>query len=550
MSRPTDRLDGRLGRRGFLGLTGAAGLALGATQLAGCGRPPSPQDLGPPVSPPTYRPRSGLPEPDIAGTADGLIPSSYFRYPGDPVRTVTATPGDGRPVTILTETFSSIPPAVDRNSVWSNLNAQLGSPLQIQIVPQSDFGVKYATTVAGDALPDMFFASPTPDFPRTPELMAAKALDLSDHLAGDAILAYPNLANIPTDCWDVGRFDGRIYGLPSPRGAVSSGIVYRREDLLRAKGITEQPQSFADFRALCAEVTDPRSSTWALTSPALQFIRNMLDIPNFWRWDGSAMQSWWTDPGQEQALDAARGLFADGFVNPDAFTASASPKTWFGTGKAYFTADAFTAWPSYYASYGDTEGFAVDGYRIPAFDGGGKGSLWLSFPSFGFSAISKAAGDRVEALLRIADYLAAPFGSAEYLAAKYGVEGPDFALQDGNIVPTKSGTAAAQLGLKYLVDAPQVNFIPGDADAARACDRLLRELVPDATANDAVYLYSRTAADRFAQSQTRFTALENDILQGRKPVSAWRTEADAWWRRYGRQMSEELGQAYVEAGRG
>ena len=53
--------------------------------------------------------------------------------------------------------------------------------------------------------------------------MAAKAVDLSDHLAGDAILDYPNLANIPTDCWDVGRFNGRIYGLPSPRGAVSRG---------------------------------------------------------------------------------------------------------------------------------------------------------------------------------------------------------------------------------------------------------------------------------------------------------------------------------------
>ena len=180
--------------------------------------------------------------------------------------------------------------------------------------------------------------------------MAAKALDLSDHLAGDAILDYPNLANIPTACWDVGRFNGRIYGLPSPRGAVSSGILYRRDDLLKAKGITGEPQSFADFQALCAEVNDPRSGTWALTSPALQYLRNMLDVPNFWRYDGSTMQSWWTDPGQEQALEAARSLVADGLMNPDAFTASASPKTWFGTGKAYFTADAFTAWPSYYAS--------------------------------------------------------------------------------------------------------------------------------------------------------------------------------------------------------
>ena len=543
-------MSAHLDRRRFLSLAGAAGVSVGLSSLAGCGHPPTAQDLGPRAADPAYRPLPGLPEPDIAGTADGVIPSSYFNYPSDPIRSVSGVPGDGRPITVLTETYSAIPPSVDRNSVWSNLNTRLGSPLQIQLVPQADFGVKYATTVAGDALPDLFFASPTPDFPRTPELMAARALDLSDHLAGDAILDYPNLANIPTACWDVGRFNGRLYGLPSPRGAVSSGILYRRDDLLKAKGITGEPQSFADFRALCAEVNDPRNGTWALTSPALQYLRNMLDVPNFWRYDGSTMQSWWTDPGQEQALEAARSLVAGGLTNPDAFTASASPKTWFGTGKAYFTADAFTAWPSYYASYGADEGFAIDGCAIPAFAGGGQGSMWLSFPSFGFSAISRHAADRVTTLLKVADYLAAPFGSAEYLTSKYGVEGPDYAVKDGNIVATKSGSAGSQLGLKYLVDAPQVNFIPGNADAARTCDRLLRKLVPGAQANDAVYLYSRTAADRFAQSQTRFTALENDIVQGRKPVGAWRVEADAWWQRYGRQMSEELAQAYVDAGRG
>jgi putative aldouronate transport system substrate-binding protein len=537
-------------RRRFLGVTGAAGLTLGLGQLAGCGHPPSAQDLGPPAAQPTYRPLPGLPKPDIAGTADGVIPSSYFRYPSNPVRSVSGVPGDGRPVTVLTETYSAIPPSVDRNSVWSHLNTALGSPLQIQLVPQADFGVKYATTVAGDALPDVFFASPSPDFPRTPELMAAKALDLSDHLAGDAILDYPNLANIPTACWDVGRFNGRIYGLPSPRGAVSSGILYRRDDLLAAKGVRGEFGSFAELSALCAELNDPRGGRWAFTTPPLQYVRNMLDIPNFWRYDGTTMQSWWTAPASEQALEATRSLVAAGFTNPDAFTASASPKTWFGTGKAYFTADAFSAWPSYYASAGDVEGFVIDACTIPAFAGGGQGSMWLSFPSFGFAAVSAAAADRVTTILKIADYLAAPFGTAEYLTSKYGVEGPDYALKDGTIVPTKSGSAGSQLGLKYLVDAPPVNFIPGNADAARTCDRLLRELVPKAQANDAVYLYSRTAADRFAQSQTRFTALENDILQGRKPVSAWGAEADAWWKRYGQQMSEELAQAYVDAGRG
>ncbi len=533
-------------RRGFLELAGGLGTMAGLGGLSGCGTPPSPVDLGPPAPAPTYAALPGLPKPDIKGSADGTIPSTYFRYPDQPLVSVPSRPGDGRPVSVLTQTFSPIPPAVGQNSVWSHLNAELGSDLQIQLVPQLDYKTKFATQVAGDSLPDLFFTSP--DFPRLPELMAARAADLSDHLAGDAILDYPNLANIPSACWDVGRFDGRLFGLPSPRGAMQSGVLFRRDDLLAAKGLTGEPGSFAEFVDQCREVTDPRNGVWALTASPLQFLRNMLGVPNFWRFDGTTMQSWWTAPEQEQALEAARRLFAEGLVNPDAY-ASPNAKTWFGSGKAYFTADAFASWPQYYAST-TVEDFDLGACRIPAFDGGGAGKMWLSFPSFGFAAVAKTAADRIPALLRIADYLAAPFGTAEYLSVRYGVPGADYELKDGSPQATKSGAAGSALGVKYLVDAPQVNFVPGHPEAARKLDTLLRRLVPDALANDAVYLYSPTAADRFPQSNLRFANLEFDIIQGRKPVSAFRTEADAWWQRYGRQMSVELTEAYHAAGRG
>lgn len=534
-----------LDRRGFLRLAGAVGGSAAIGGLAGCGQPTTAAELGPPAAAPAYAALTGLPRPDIAGSADGLIPSTYFRYPSKPLQSVRATPGDGRAVSILTQTFSPIPPAVQNNSVWSNLNAELGSELKIQLVPQIDYATKFATVVAGDTLPDLFFANP--DFPRQPELMAARAADLSEHLAGDAIRDYPNLANIPSACWDVGRFNGRIYGLPSPRGSMSSGVLFRRDDLLAARGIAQEPGSFADFADLCREVTDARSGVWALTAAPLQYIRNMLGIANFWRFDGTTMQSWWTPPEQEQALEAARSLFADGLVNPDAYS-SPNKKSWFGSGKAYFTDDAFTSWPQFYS--GAADGFDLGACTIPAFDGGGRGNLWLSFPSYGFAAVAKAAADRVPTLLRIADYLAAPFGTTEYLTVRYGVEGPDYELKDGSPSATKSGSAGSALGVKYIVDAPQVNFVPGHPEAAKKLDTLLRKLLPDAVANDAVYLFSKTAADRFARTNTRIANLEFEIIQGRKPVSAWREEIDPWWSRYGRQMADELTEAYHAAGRG
>lgn len=534
-------------RRRFLGLASGLGAAAGLGGLAGCGRPPTAQTMGPPAPAPTYKALADLPEPDIAGSADGVIPNTYFGYPKKPLVAVQGTPGDGDPVSVLTQTFSPVPPAADRNSVWSNLNAEVGSELKIQLVPQADYATKFATSVAGGALPDLFFADPA--FPRMPELLAARAADLSDHLGGDAILDYPNLANIPTACWDVGRFNGRLYGLPSPRGATSSGVLFRRDDLLRARGITGEPGSFAEFADLCREVTDTRNSVWALTAAPLQYIRNMLGVPNFWRFDGTTMQSWWTVPEQEQALESARSLFAAGLVNPDAYS-SPNKKTWFGTGKAYFTDDSFSSWPQFYASYGADGGFDLGACTIPAFDGQGKGALWLSFPAYGFAGVAKSAADRVPALLRVADYLAAPFGTTEYLTVRYGVEGPDYAMVDGSPQATKAGTAGSALGLKYVIDAPAVNFVPGHPEAARKMDALLRKLLPDALANDAVYLYSKTAADRFARTLTRLSNLEFEIIQGRKPVSEWRAEVDPWWKRYGAQMADELTQAYHAAGRG
>ena len=74
--------------------------------------------------------------------------------------------------------------------------------------------------------------------------------------------------------------------------------------------------------------------------------------------------------------------------------------------------------------------------------------------------------------------------------------------------------------------------------------------MPDAYRNDAVYLYSEEYEKNFQEANKNFEALENDIVQGRKPVTEWRTAADAWWQDHGQKMAEELTQAYKDAGRG
>mgnify|MGYP001185897652 FL=1 len=452
--------------------------------------------------------------------------------------------GDGKPVTILTQTFSPVTATPPANSVWANLQDSIGSELQIQQIPAGEYATKFSTSVAGSQLPEMFFVAEVPDLPR---LIQATCLDLTDHLSGDKIKAYPNLAAIPSDCWEAGRYNGRLYGLPSPRGAMSSGILYRRDDMFAAKGIKPQITSFESFLSLCREVNNPRGNVWALSLVPGQYIKNMLGVPNFWRYENNAMQSWWTHPRLEEALEAQRKIASEGLMNPDAF-AKPNSKVWFSTGKAYFNPDSFSAWAQYWTDA--PQGFDIDGCEIPSFDGSGKGHLWMSFPSFGRSAINKNAKGRVETLLKVANYMAAPFGTAEYLTTKYGKAGADYTMANGVPQSTQAAAANKELGVKYIVDAALVNFIPGRDASARKLDALMRKLVPDAYRNDAVYLFSETVEKSFANDSKTFNSLESDIVQGRKPVSEWRPAADAWWKSTGEKMSKELTEAYHAAGRG
>lgn len=523
--------------------------ALGSGLLAGCGNQASSGNAtnnggnsgSNAVPAPTYRPLVNGPKADIAGDAD--IPDTFFSYPSDAVQSVSDKAGDGKPVTILTQTFAPVTAQPPQNTAWQNLNNKIGSDLKIQQIPAGEYVTKFATTLAGQQLPDMFFIAEVSDMP---QMVQATCLDLSDHLSGDAILKYPNLAAIPADCWEAGRFGGHLYGLPSPRGAMSSGILYKRDDMFKKKGIDAKWSSYQEFFDLAKEVNDPRGGVWASTIVPGQYIKNMLGIPNFWRFDGNTMQSWWTAPEMEQALEAQRSWAAAKLMNPDAFS-SPNTKVWFSTGKAYFNPDSFSAWSQYWV--GASAGFDFGGCEVPAFDGSGDGHMWMSFPSFGRAAINKNAGARVETLLKVANYLAAPFGTQEYLDVKYGKQGADYTLNGSNPESTRAGGANSQLGVKYIVDANAVNYLPGHQESAKKLDALIRSLVPNAYRDDAVYLYSKESEKNFSQASDRFTALESDIVQGRKKVSEWKPAADMWWKDHGQKMADQLTQAYIAAGR-
>jgi len=71
------------------------------------------------------------------------------------------------------------------------------------------------------------------------------------------------------------------------------------------------------------------------------------------------------------------------------------------------------------------------------------------------SPLSRRTSDtRIKELLKIANWLAAPFGTEEYLFRKFGIPGVHYNMVNNSPVQTQAGITQTVLGIRYLVDAP------------------------------------------------------------------------------------------------
>jgi putative aldouronate transport system substrate-binding protein len=149
----------------------------------------------------------------------------------------------------------------------------------------------------------------------------------------------------------------------------------------------------------------------------------------------------------------------------------------------------------------------------------------------------------VEALLDVINYLAAPFGSEEHLFRTYGIEGVHHELDGTDPVLTEKGSTEIQLGLKYIVEGPWVNFQAGDPAVAQAEHDAQAAVVPIAVRNPVQGLFSDTASRRGSQLGEKLVSAESDILAGRRPVSAWADAAEAWAKGGGDKIRTEYEEA-------
>lgn len=530
-------IDHPIGRRALL-----AGAAGGATLLAaGCSTGTQTDEnsasANRAVTLPTYVEFKGV-QPDLPGTEQGVEPA-FHHYPAERMVTVEGKPGNGETLSGLGHIYTAVPPGIDQNSYWRGLNERLGITLECQMVGNADWEQKFATVIAGNDLPDILQTRVVANFP---QLLEKRFTRLDEFLSGDAIKEYPNLANVPTRHWNSTIYNGGIYGIPIPRGAVG-GCHFIRQDLFEEAGVSPEPKGFDELLETAKALTDPKKRRWAfgLINSTRLLIARLNGEPNTWREEGGTFTHQYETEEFRRTVADLITLWKAGVIHPDGVSTTFPFKQMFNGGTVAINAnDGYTAWGGYI-----TEGAANPNYKLalmPAYlrDGSALAPIAYGAANYSVTGLKKQdSPEKIKLILRVLNWLAAPFGSAEHYFRTFGEEGVDHTINgDGDPVKTKTGIANIALPIGYFSDAPRALYQPGRPQDVDLQHEYQSKVIPTGLANPAEGLFSNTHATKNTPADKTFLDGLWQIVLGRQPesdldglIKAWRTEAGDGMRR-------------------
>lgn len=498
---------------------------------------------------PAYQPAKG-PVPDLAPTTAG-VQAGFTSYPSDLVTSVSGTPGDGSTIKVMSVTFGTPPKPEGGNRFWKAVEKALGVTIEYTVIPTDDYQAKMATVMAGDpgSLPDIINMFSGFVLPRESQFVQVRAQDLTPYLSGDAVKAYPNLAGIPAQAWqDMGRIGGRIYGIPLER-PVPGSTLWLNQGVFTGAGMHEG-WTAEDFTAVAKRAT--HGKTYALGSAkGSDFNYNVHsaahNVPQGWAVDGrGAFHAGYTDERFKAAVAFQAQLRKSGYYHPDATSLS--------------TSDAYTlllngtigsmqnGFGNYTSVYPDSKGLFTPAPALPYSVGGTPGGIVAARRSFGYTILKKAPKERIEMMLRVLDYLAAPFGTKEYELTHFGVEGVHFTRgKDGSPLATELGEVenVTNLPFRYLAEGPQVLFVPGFPDAARAIHDWQQKVVPVAIRDASYGLQSATFNAQGATLRAGMDDTITSVIAGRSPLSALDGAVRKWRSGGGDRMADEYAKEHA-----
>lgn len=475
-------------------------------------------------------------EPDVPGINGA--PDGYTQLPEEFERQFPEAPGAGGTYTAMTPLWGAVP-KTDGNQYLESVNEAMGTTIDFQITDGTTYGDKLAAVLADQSnIPD-WVSIPTWNFPpRFGQAVGTLFEDLTPFLAGDAVEAYPNLANIPTDAWRSCSWNGKVYGIPFPAAAGQRNAAFYRSDLLPDAELPTTAEEMLEF------VEENHADGHWGSNDLWIFATAMFGVPSKWTVvDGELVHRVETQEYRD-ALQWMADLYATGAVHPDAVADNAADgKQRFESGEVVITADGVGAWHEALSKMrpADPE---WDMAALPYFAAEGGDPVLYKSDAASMCSYLKATDDdaQIEELLDAANFLAAPFGTEENMLITNGVEGVHYELDQNNApVKTDLGRTEVQPTFMFLVAPPEIVADPEKPDYVEARVKWQNETTLHEV-EEPFYGMRVTEPNQFASLDQPFADLEKDIARGRKDMEDLDSAIETWRTSGG----EELRNLYQE----
>ncbi|CAB91122.1 MULTISPECIES: extracellular solute-binding protein [Streptomyces] len=463
--------------------------------------------------------------------------------------------GKGGRVTVMSPFWGS-PPKED-NAYYKAMNDLIGVDVVWQNQDGNTYDQKLGAVLASSEVPDVVVVPGWNMTGKIPSAIIGKFADLGPYLSGDAVKEYPNLAAIPTDAWQRSIFGGKLLGLPMPSSYVSGIVPLYRQDVFEKEGY-EVPRSCDEFMAMAKDATNARAKRWACLDmkwTAFNAFGVLSGNEKSLGWnqvDGKLVYRAETDEYLE-ALEWTRKLFAAGVVHPDAKLGksnAADPGPKFAAGEFLVYNQDISQWWSRTAEQAtQNPGFRIWGMDFFGHDGGAP-TLWAQNPASIFAFVNKKASKSViRDVLAVANVTAAPYGTKEYMATNYGVEGTHYTVKDG--VPTKTDQGNIDVMNAYvMVASPAATIAHPDFPEVAKGQVEWQQRTGAVTRKPTFYGMQIVEPARYTNLSNDFEQLEDDIVRGRKKigdmqqaVSDWRNKGGDKLRDWYRKLLDENGPA-------
>jgi putative aldouronate transport system substrate-binding protein len=451
--------------------------------------------------------------------------------------------GKGGRVTVMSPFWGS-PPKED-NAYYKAMNDLIGVDVVWQNQDGNTYDQKLGAVLASSEVPDVVVVPGWNMTGKIPSAIIGKFADLGPYLSGDAVKEYPNLAAIPTDAWQRSIFGGKLLGLPMPSSYVSGIVPLYRQDIFEKEGY-EVPRSCDEFMALAKEATNAKAKRWACLDmkwTAFNAFGVLSGNEKALGWnqvDGKLICRMETDEYLE-ALEWTRKLFAAGVVHPDAMLGksnAADPGPKFAAGEFLIYNQDISQWWSRSAEQAtQNPEFKIWGMDFFGHDGGDP-TLWAQNPASIFAFVNKKASKSViRDVLAVANVTAAPYGTKEYMATNYGVEGTHYTVKDG--VPTKTDQGNIDVMNAYvMVASPAATIAHPDFPEVAKGQVEWQQRMGAFTRKPSFYGMQITEPARYTNLSNDFEQLEDDVIRGRKKVSDVQQAVSDWKSKGGDELRD------------